>query len=425
MGSGWRRLTVYLLKNWVPKLFYSGCFRFIGHTPNHISTARTNSKETVRRRQWHLSNMSQTIPQQCVMGVGPDLVTPSVGYDQSKSYERAFSRIQWRFALRSRLHPVQFKRHFDESRFYSVKSIRSSHKAKKPYGRSLVQFGWSRHKSKFSAPRVHWSSLRSQSQWVNCVVCESLRFLRFYVQVCCPYFDSYCWQVLLIFLMPSHVSQEPWSTFAIFCSLFYWTDPRSICTIASSSFLSSCCKRSDYSSECTIIVSKNIGGFVELCWTAWTILYRSCYCWFVNSHHGSDFWCWTTGWNATQHVEFSANDDDDESNTVGLTMFMGVRVSTMSGVTTGYYWSGTLRSYCRDYVYSRTLKCRALNHWSGTQSMWSSDYEETTDSWNAVGALWFTATIPDRNWLGSGFLRWCWTGWSKICMIRTTDSKMP
>ena len=28
------------------------------------------------------------------MGVGPDLVAPSVGYDQSKSYERAFSRIQ-------------------------------------------------------------------------------------------------------------------------------------------------------------------------------------------------------------------------------------------------------------------------------------------------------------------------------------------
>ena len=88
------------------------------------------------------------------MGVGPDLVTPSVGYDQSKSYERAFSRIQWRFALRSRLHPVQFKRHFDESRFYSVKSIRSSHKAKKPYGISLVQFGQSRHKSKLSAPRA-------------------------------------------------------------------------------------------------------------------------------------------------------------------------------------------------------------------------------------------------------------------------------
>ena len=39
---------------------------------------------------------------------------------------------------------------------------------------------------------------------------------------------------------------------------------------------------------------------------------------------------------------FSANDDDDEYNTVELTMFMLVRVSTMSGATAGYYWSGTL-----------------------------------------------------------------------------------
>ena len=28
------------------------------------------------------------------MGVGPDLVAPSVGFDQSESHERAFSRIQ-------------------------------------------------------------------------------------------------------------------------------------------------------------------------------------------------------------------------------------------------------------------------------------------------------------------------------------------
>ena len=66
---------------------------------------------------------------------------------------------------------------------------------------------------------------------------------------------------------------------------------------------------------------------------------------------------------------FSANDDDDESNTVELTMFMLVRVSTMSGATAEYYWSGTLRSYCGEYVYSRTLKCWALNYWSGTRSM--------------------------------------------------------
>jgi hypothetical protein len=42
-------------------------------------------------------------------------------------------------------------------------------------------------------------------------------------------------------------------------------------------------------------------------------------------------------------VEFSTNDDDDESNTDELTMFMLVCVSTMSGATNGYFWSGTLR----------------------------------------------------------------------------------
>ena len=39
----------------------------------------------------------------------------------------------------------------------------------------------------------------------------------------------------------------------------------------------------------------------------------------------------------------STNDDDDESNTDELTMFMLVCVSTMSGATNGYFWSGTLR----------------------------------------------------------------------------------
>ena len=33
------------------------------------------------------------ITPQCVLGVWPKLVAPSVGFDQSKSYERAFSRI--------------------------------------------------------------------------------------------------------------------------------------------------------------------------------------------------------------------------------------------------------------------------------------------------------------------------------------------
>ena len=51
---------------------------------------------------------------------------------------------------------VHFKRHMTKSRFYTVKSNRSSHKAKKPSGRSFVQFGQSRHKSKFPAPRVQY-----------------------------------------------------------------------------------------------------------------------------------------------------------------------------------------------------------------------------------------------------------------------------
>ena len=50
--------------------------------------------QDITRRQRHRSQIPLTITPQCVMGVGPDLVTPSVGYDQSKSDERAFSHIQ-------------------------------------------------------------------------------------------------------------------------------------------------------------------------------------------------------------------------------------------------------------------------------------------------------------------------------------------
>ena len=48
----------------------------------------------IRRPRWHHSQFPLIITPQCVMGVGPDLVTPSVGFDQSESHERAFSRIQ-------------------------------------------------------------------------------------------------------------------------------------------------------------------------------------------------------------------------------------------------------------------------------------------------------------------------------------------
>ena len=67
-----------------------------------------------------------------------------------------------------------FKRHMTKSRFYSVKCNRSSHKAKKPKGRSFVQFGQSRHKSKFCAPRVQykcfWSGRSLSSIFTSLVI---------------------------------------------------------------------------------------------------------------------------------------------------------------------------------------------------------------------------------------------------------------
>ena len=56
------------------------------------------------------------------------------------------------------------------------------------------------------------------------------------------------------------------------------------------------------------------------------------------------------------NVKFSTNDDDDESNTDELTMFLFFCVPTMSGSTNGF--SGG------NFVYVRTL-----NFWPGTQSM--------------------------------------------------------
>ena len=49
---------------------------------------------------------------------------------------------------------------------------------------------------------------------------------------------------------------------------------------------------------------QKIGGLAEYCWTTWTIPHRSCYCWSVSSHYGSDFRCWTIGWDATKMWNF-------------------------------------------------------------------------------------------------------------------------
>ena len=79
-------------------------------------------------------------------------------------------------------------------------------------------------------------------------------------------------------------------------------------------------------------------------------------------------------------MEFSTNDDDDESNTDELTMFLFICVPTMSGSTNGCFWSGTLHFSGGNFVYGRTL-----NFWPGTQSMWSNAYAEKAGSGQAVG----------------------------------------
>ena len=149
-------------------------------------------------------------------------------------------------------------------------------------------------------------------------------------------FDSRWWQFWWFRAMFPKSSDPPLP----FSEVSYWTDPCPICTITSSS-LSSCRTRSEYSSAWIIIASKKPWGFAEHCWTTLILPHRSCYCRSFSSYHWSDFRWWTTGWDATKHVEFSTN--DDESNTDELTMFMLVCVSTMSGATNGYFWSGTLR----------------------------------------------------------------------------------
>ena len=90
------------------KLFSSGClgiFRQVGFSifqnssfrmrrPHGVSVClRWKATQDIRRRRWHHSQIPLTIIPKCVIGVGPDLVTPSVGYDQSESDEPAFSRM--------------------------------------------------------------------------------------------------------------------------------------------------------------------------------------------------------------------------------------------------------------------------------------------------------------------------------------------
>ena len=177
---------------------------------------------------------------------------------------------------------VHFKRHKTKSRFYTVKSNRSSHIRRRSH---TAEVSSNSDKEDISRSSQHYgcneSSVWSDSQRFKCVLSESLGCLVFqHTRV-----FSILWFMLLltVLMISSHVSQESWSTFAIFWSFFYWTDLCSICTIASSSFLSSCCTRSEYSSEWIIIVSKNIGGFTEHCWATWTIPHRSCYCRSVGS----------------------------------------------------------------------------------------------------------------------------------------------
>ena len=140
--------------------------------------------QDIRRRQRHLSQSPLTITPQCVMGVRPDLVTL---LDLTWSHHRLvttnlqvmcghFPVFRVEICSPKPFAPrVQFKHNSSvmstKSRFYSVKSNRSSHKAKKPHGRSLVQFGQSRHKSKLSAPRVqskHFTGRELQCLHLTC-----------------------------------------------------------------------------------------------------------------------------------------------------------------------------------------------------------------------------------------------------------------
>ena len=73
---------------------------------------------------------------------------------------------------------VHFKRHMTESRFYTVKSNRSSHKAE-----VFVQFGQSRHKSNFPAPRVQYKCFWSGRSLSN-IFTSLVIVIRFFLGPC-------------------------------------------------------------------------------------------------------------------------------------------------------------------------------------------------------------------------------------------------
>ena len=56
-------------------------------------TSYCQATQEIRRRLCHHLHSLLVNIQQCVLGVWPELVAPSVGFGQSKSHERAFSRI--------------------------------------------------------------------------------------------------------------------------------------------------------------------------------------------------------------------------------------------------------------------------------------------------------------------------------------------
>ena len=84
--------TCYSFNCWLSVLVYELCVvsSIVNLCPLKFYCQAT---QEIRRRLWHHSRFLLAITPQCVLGVWPNLVAPSVGFDQSKSHERAFSRI--------------------------------------------------------------------------------------------------------------------------------------------------------------------------------------------------------------------------------------------------------------------------------------------------------------------------------------------
>ena len=112
---------------------------------------------------------------------------------------------------------VHFMRHKTKSRFYTVKSNRSSHIRRRSH---TAEVSSNSDKEDISRSSQHYgcneSSVWSDSQRFKCVLSESLGCLVFqHTRV-----FSILWFMLLltVLMISSHVSQESWSTFAIFWS---------------------------------------------------------------------------------------------------------------------------------------------------------------------------------------------------------------